>query len=39
MSVSIGITDKMNAAELLSMQECRQTRDRTMATWLTVTLN
>ena len=24
-----GITDKMNAADLLCMQECRQTRDRT----------
>ena len=29
LSVSIGITDKMNAADLLCMQECRQTRDRT----------
>ena len=29
LSVSIGITDKMNAAGLLCMQECRQTRDRT----------
>ena len=29
LSVSIGITDKMNAADLLYMQECRQTRDRT----------
>ena len=28
LSVSIGITDKMNAADLLCMQECRQTRDR-----------
>ena len=28
-TVSIGITDKMNAADLLCMQECRQTRDRT----------
>ena len=27
--VSIGITDKMNVAGLLCMQECRQTRDRT----------
>ena len=29
LSVSIGITDKMNVADLLYMQECRQTRDRT----------
>ena len=29
MSVSIGITNKMNAADLLCMQKCRQTRDRT----------
>ena len=29
LSVSIGITDKMNAADLLCIQECRQTRDRT----------
>ena len=29
LSVSIGMTDKMNAADLLSMQECRQNRDRT----------
>ena len=29
LSVSIGIIDKMNAADLLCMQECRQTRDRT----------
>ena len=29
LSVSIGITDKMNTADLLCMQECRQTRDRT----------
>ena len=29
LSVSIGITDKMNAADLLCMQKCRQTRDRT----------
>ena len=29
LSVSIGITDKMNAADLLCMQECRHTRDRT----------
>ena len=29
LSVSIGITDKMNAADLLCMQECRQTRDQT----------
>ena len=28
-SIPIGITDKMNAADLLCMQECRQTRDRT----------
>ena len=28
-SVSVGITDKMNAAGLLCMHECRQTRDRT----------
>ena len=28
LSVSIGITDKMNAADLLCMQECCQTRDR-----------
>ena len=28
LSVSIGITDIMNAADLLCMQECRQTRDR-----------
>ena len=28
LSVSIGITDKMNAADLLCMQECRQTRDQ-----------
>ena len=27
--VFIGITDKMNAAYLLCMQECRQTKDRT----------
>ena len=27
--VSIGITDKMHAADLLCMQECRQTRIRT----------
>ena len=27
--VSIGITDKMNAAGLICMQECRQTMDRT----------
>ena len=29
LSVSIGITDKMNAVDLLCMQKCRQTRDRT----------
>ena len=29
LSVAIGITDKMNVADLLCMQECRQTRDRT----------
>ena len=29
LSVSNGLTDKMNAADLLCMQECRQTRDRT----------
>ena len=29
LSVSIGITDKMNAANLLRMKECRQTRDQT----------
>ena len=29
LSVSIGITDKMNATYLLCMQEFRQTRDRT----------
>ena len=29
LSVSIGITDKRNAADLLCMQKCRQTRDRT----------
>ena len=29
LTVSIGITDKMDAADLLCMQECRQTRDRT----------
>ena len=29
LSVSIGITDKMNVAYLLYMQECRQTRART----------
>ena len=29
LSVSIGITDKMNAADLLCMQECLQARDRT----------
>ena len=29
LSVSIGITDKMNATDLSCMQECRQTRDRT----------
>ena len=29
LSVSIGISDKTNAADLLCMQECRQTRDRT----------
>ena len=29
LSVSIGITDKINAADLLCIQECRQTRDRT----------
>ena len=29
MSVSFVKTDKMNAADLLCMQECRQTRDRT----------
>ena len=29
LSVSIGITDKMNAADLLCMQACRRTRDRT----------
>ena len=29
LSVSIGITDKMNAADLSCMQECRHTRDRT----------
>ena len=29
LSLSIGVTDKMNAADLLCMQECRQTRDRT----------
>ena len=29
LSVSIGITNEMNAADLLCMQECRQTRDRT----------
>ena len=28
LSVSIGITDKTNAADLLCMQECRQTKDR-----------
>ena len=28
LSVSIGITDKMNEADLLCMQEFRQTRDR-----------
>ena len=29
LSVSIGINDKMNSADLLCIQECRQTRDRT----------
>ena len=29
LSLSIGRTDKMNAAYLLCMQGCRQTRDRT----------
>ena len=29
LSVAIGITNKMNAAYLCCMQECRQTRDRT----------
>ena len=29
LSLSIGVNDKMNAADLLCMQECRQTRDRT----------
>ena len=29
LSVSIVITDKKNAADLLCMQVCRQTRDRT----------
>ena len=29
LSVSIGITDKKSAANLLCMKECRQTRDRT----------
>ena len=29
LSVSIDITDKMNAADLLYKQECRQSRDRT----------
>ena len=29
LSVSIGITYKMNAADLLCMQEFRKTRDRT----------
>ena len=29
LSVCIGITDKMNAADLSCMQEIRQTRDRT----------
>ena len=29
LSVSIGITDKMNAADLLCTHECCQTRDRT----------
>ena len=29
LSLSIGVTDKMNAADLLCMQKCRQTRDRT----------
>ena len=29
LSVSSGITDKMNAAYVLCMQECRQTRART----------
>ena len=29
LSVSICKTDKMNAADLLCMQECRQARDRT----------
>ena len=29
LSVSIGITDKMNAVDLLCMHEYRQTRDRT----------
>ena len=29
LSVSIIITDKMNAADLSCMQECRQTRDQT----------
>ena len=28
LSVAIGITNKMNAAYLLCMQECRQTRER-----------
>ena len=29
LSVSIGITVKINVADLLCMQKCRQTRDRT----------
>ena len=29
LSVSIGITDKMSAADLLCMEDSRQTRDRT----------
>ena len=28
LSLSVGITDKMIAADLLCMQECHQTRDR-----------
>ena len=29
LSVYIGITNETNAADILCMQECRQTRDRT----------
>ena len=29
LSVSIGITDKINATHLLCMKECRQTKGRT----------